>query len=49
MTAGDRSPSVAACEQAVGLIAESAASLEHNPNETLLLQALLVRLGSIGD
>jgi hypothetical protein len=26
----------------------AAASLQHNPNETLLLEALLVRLGRLG-
>jgi len=35
-------------EAAVGLITEAAASLERNPNETLLLEALLVRLGRLG-
>ncbi|MGP8059883.1 MAG: ATP-binding protein [Acidimicrobiales bacterium] len=32
---------------AVDLITTVAASLEHNPNETLLLESLLVRLGSL--
>ncbi len=35
-------------EAAVGLITETAGSLERNPNETLLLEALLVRLGRLG-
>jgi len=35
---------LAQCERAVALITEAAASLEHNPNETLLLESLLVRL-----
>jgi DNA polymerase-3 subunit delta' len=33
--------------RAVGLISEAAASLRRNPNETLLLEALLIRLGSL--
>jgi len=33
-------------EVAVGLITEAADSLERNPNETLLLESLLVRLGN---
>jgi DNA polymerase-3 subunit delta' len=37
-------PSLAECERAVSLITEATASLEHNPNETLLLESLLVRL-----
>jgi DNA polymerase III subunit delta' len=37
-------PSLAECERAVSLITDAAASLEHNPNETLLLESLLVRL-----
>ncbi|HEX3946212.1 MAG TPA: hypothetical protein VHW47_00840 [Acidimicrobiales bacterium] len=36
-------------ETATGLITEAAASLQRNPNETLLLEALLVRLGRLGD
>ncbi|HEY5246069.1 MAG TPA: hypothetical protein VIJ60_10410, partial [Acidimicrobiales bacterium] len=32
---------------AVGLVTETAAALERNPNETLLLEALLVRLGRL--
>ena len=32
------------CGRAVELITDAAASLEHNPNETLLLESLLVRL-----
>lgn len=35
--------------QAVDLITSVTASLEHNPNETLLLEALLVRLGALED
>lgn len=35
-------------ERAVGLATESAAALEHNPQETLLLEALFVRLGRLG-
>ncbi|HLN17988.1 MAG TPA: hypothetical protein VK277_14695 [Acidimicrobiales bacterium] len=35
-------------EAAIGLLTEAAASLEHNPNETLLLEALLVRLSALG-
>ncbi len=35
--------------RAVDLITSVTASLEHNPNETLLLEALLVRLGTLGD
>jgi DNA polymerase-3 subunit delta' len=37
-----------ACEKAVGLVTEAAGSLRRNPNETLLLEALLVRLGKVG-
>jgi len=37
-------PSLADCQRAVSLITEATASLEHNPNETLLLESLLVRL-----
>ena len=33
---------------AVDLVTEAAASLRRNPNETLLLEALLVRLGRLG-
>ncbi len=36
-------------EAAVDLVTATAASLHHNPNETLLLEALLVRLGRLGD
>jgi DNA polymerase III subunit delta' len=36
-------------EEAVGLITKASASLVRNPNELLLLQALLVRLGRLGD
>jgi DNA polymerase-3 subunit delta' len=49
LATGGRPAVVGACEQAVGLIGRSAASLDHNPNETLLLEALLVRLGRIGE
>jgi DNA polymerase-3 subunit delta' len=35
-------------ETAIGLITEAAAALRRNPNETLLLEALLVRLGNVG-
>jgi len=35
-------------EAAVALITEATGSLERNPNETLLLEALLVRLGRLG-
>jgi DNA polymerase-3 subunit delta' len=35
-------------EAAVDLVTAAAASLQHNPNETLLLEALLVRLGRLG-
>ncbi|MGH8987097.1 MAG: hypothetical protein ACRDXC_00670, partial [Acidimicrobiales bacterium] len=35
-------------ERAVGLATEAAAALEHNPQETLLLEALFVRLGRLG-
>jgi DNA polymerase III subunit delta' len=35
-------------EAAVDLVTAAAASLHHNPNETLLLEALLVRLGRLG-
>lgn len=34
--------------EAVGLVTEAAASLRRNPNETLLLESLLVRLGRLG-
>lgn len=34
--------------RAVDLIDDAAASLDHNPNETLMLEALFVRLGRIG-
>jgi DNA polymerase-3 subunit delta' len=34
-------------EVAIGLITEAAQSLERNPNETLLLESLLVRLGNL--
>ena len=37
-------PVLAQCGRAVALITDAAASLEHNPNETLLLESLLVRL-----
>ena len=37
-------PALARCGRAVELITDAAASLEHNPNETLLLESLLVRL-----
>jgi DNA polymerase-3 subunit delta' len=37
-------PALALCGRAVALITDAAASLEHNPNETLLLESLLVRL-----
>ena len=36
------------CEAAVGLVTATAAALLRNPNETLLLEALLVRLGEVG-
>jgi DNA polymerase-3 subunit delta' len=36
-------------EAAVDLVTATAASLHHNPNETLLLESLLVRLGRLGD
>lgn len=36
-------------EDAISLVTKSAASLVRNPNETLLLEALLVRLGRIGE
>jgi DNA polymerase-3 subunit delta' len=39
---------VMGCEAAISLINEAAASLQRNPNETLLLEALLVRLGRAG-
>jgi DNA polymerase-3 subunit delta' len=42
------SSSARGCAQAVDLVNEAAASFDHNPNETLLLEALLVRLGRIG-
>jgi len=35
-------------ERAIGLITEAATALQRNPNETLLLEALFVRLGRIG-
>lgn len=35
-------------EEAVDLVTAAAASLSRNPNETLLLEALLVRLGQLG-
>jgi len=35
-------------EAAIDLVTEAAGSLRHNPNETLLLEALLVRLGNVG-
>ncbi len=35
-------------EAAIDLVTEAARSLRHNPNETLLLEALLVRLGNDG-
>ena len=44
-----RPSSAAGCAQAVDLIGAAAASLEHNPNESLLLEALFVRLGRIGE
>lgn len=47
--AGDHPAAVPGYQRAIELIGDATASLEHNPNETLLLQALLVRLGSIGD
>ena len=37
----------AAAVAAVGLITEAAESLPRNPNETLLLQSLFVRLGAL--
>jgi DNA polymerase-3 subunit delta' len=36
------------CEAAISLVNDAAASFTHNPNETLLLEALLVRLGRVG-
>lgn len=36
------------CQRAIGLVSEASASLRRNPNETLLLEALLVRLGRLG-
>jgi DNA polymerase-3 subunit delta' len=36
------------CEQATGLITEAAAALIRNPNERLMLESLLVRLGKLG-
>jgi DNA polymerase-3 subunit delta' len=36
------------CERAISLVNEAAASLRRNPNELLLLEALLVRLGRAG-
>ncbi len=47
---GQPGPSAAArvrgCQAAVELITEAAAALQRNPNESLLLQALLVRLAA---
>lgn len=36
------------CQAAVEILTETARSLRHNPNEMLLLEALLVRLGATG-
>jgi len=41
-TTGSRS-----CEAAIAMITDAAQSLERNPNETLLLESLLVRLGAL--
>jgi DNA polymerase-3 subunit delta' len=47
---GDEGPDGAAarCARAVDLITATAAAREHNPFESLLLQGLLVRLGTLG-
>jgi len=39
---------VAATLDAIGAVNDANAALEYNPNETLLLEALLVRLSSAG-
>jgi DNA polymerase-3 subunit delta' len=46
--AGPGADEVRGYEAAVGLVTAAAASLRRNPNETLLLEALLVRLGRLG-
>lgn len=46
---GRRAEEARSFEQAIDLITAAAASLEHNPNEMLLLEALLVRLGTLED
>jgi hypothetical protein len=43
----DGSGSAAECLAAVDAITEAAEALERNPNETLLLQALLLRLAPL--
>ena len=42
-------PEAAGRTRSVDLITRSAAALRRNPNETLLLEALLVQLGEVGD
>jgi DNA polymerase-3 subunit delta' len=49
LTAESSSPgTVVGCERAISLVNDAAASLRRNPNELLLLEALLVRLGRAG-
>ena len=45
MVVGD--PDVRSATEAVGLITETAAALPRNPNETLLVQSLFVRLAAL--
>ena len=40
-------PDVRSATEAVGLITETAAALPRNPNETLLVQSLFVRLAAL--
>jgi len=40
-------PDVRSAAEAVGLITETAAALPRNPNETLLVQSLFVRLAAL--
>ena len=40
-------PTSGATAEAVGLITETAAALPRNPNETLLVQSLFVRLAAL--
>ena len=45
---GPTADEVLGYEKAIALVTEAAAALRRNPNETLLLEALLVRLGQLG-